>query len=145
MDSVKRTSCDNSEDHFHMTNYLTNMSIDLATFSAYTPESNSLVERMNRTILSKSRALPQHLRMIDHWWREALKYISVLYNRTVTSNLNGGILHEMLYQNQSRNNLIKLFGCGSYINLHKENRHKKFSGRSDFGVYFASRSGLLRG
>ena len=58
------------------------------TFSSvYTPQSNGLAERMNRTLLNKTRAMLKCAGLSKSYWGEALLHATYIYNRTIANSL----------------------------------------------------------
>lgn len=55
--NVRRFHCDNVPEFLAMRSAFNRVWVTLRTSSAYTPHSNGLAERMNRTILNKLRAM----------------------------------------------------------------------------------------
>lgn len=55
--TVKRVFTDSAQEYKALKSELLRTSIRLTFSSAYTPQSNGLAERMNRTLLNKTRSL----------------------------------------------------------------------------------------
>jgi hypothetical protein len=54
----------------------------------YTPQRNGVVERMNRTIISKARCMLFNAGMDRHFWAEAVSTTCYLINRSPSIALN---------------------------------------------------------
>ena len=70
----------------------------IATFSApYTPAQNGRAERINRTIVEKTRALLFQAKLPKTYWGEAVKAAEYLYNRTPHLALKNMTLFKLKY------------------------------------------------
>lgn len=57
----------------------------------YTPEQNSVAERMNRAILDKTRCMFLNCMLGKLFWSEAVQTAAYLINRSQKSSFDGGI------------------------------------------------------
>lgn len=99
-----------------------------STYSlAYTPQSNGLAERMNRTLMNETRSLLTGAGMSSGFRVEALIHATYLYNRTVMKVLKGRTPFELLLDVKPSNSAVRVFGCETYLHVHKEHRRGKLS------------------
>ena len=81
-----------------------------------TPEQNGVAERVNRTLLERTRAMLHAAHLPNMLWGEALMHAVWLKNRTSTKALNGKTPYEILTGNKP--NLADLHEWGSKIWIH---------------------------
>ena len=87
--------------------------------SPYNPEQNGLIERPNRTLLNKVRALLLEAKMPKYFWGEALEAAIYLYNRTPHSSLNYKSPYEVRYNRSPSLDNIRIFGSIAYYSRSK--------------------------
>lgn len=87
-----------------------------------TPQSNGLAERMNRTLLNKTRGLLKGASMDKGYWGEALRYATYVFNRTSTNSLQGKSPHEALLGNVPDNSQLRVLGYGANGFVHREKK-----------------------
>lgn len=82
------------------------------------PESNGVVERMNRTLVLRMRALIHHANIPPQMWPHALATATYLINRSPTSTLPAG---ESPYQRLTGKapdlSNLRVFGCQAYYTI----------------------------
>ncbi|CAK1360487.1 unnamed protein product [Cercospora beticola] len=109
--------------------------------SPYNPEQNGLIERPNRTLLGKVRALLLESGLPKTFWGEALEAAIFLYNRTPHSSLGFKSPYELRYNKPPNLDNIRIFGSISYYTRVKakklDTRAKKaiLIGYSDSNIY----------
>ena len=77
----------NGTEYKYLLKYLLKEGIISQLSPTYTPESNRLLERINRTLLTKVRAILIQSNVLKYLWGEALLAIVYIYNRTPYSAL----------------------------------------------------------
>ena len=88
-----------------------------------TPEYNGVSERLNRTLLERTRALLHSSKLPKNLWGEAITHAVWLKNRTVTRSLpEGKTPYEMLYKEKP--NMKDLHEWGTRIWVHTTNGSK---------------------
>lgn len=143
-ESVKRIHSDNAKEYQALAKELKPEGITWTFSSAYTPQSNGLSERMNRTLLNKTRALLKEANMDKDFWGEAIRQAVTLYNRTSTKSLKGKSPYEVLLGRKPDNSHFRLFGCLSYVHVHREQGRGKLGDRSRHGILLAHCDGMYR-
>ena len=109
--------------------------------SPYNPEQNGLIERPNRTLLGKVRALLLESGLPKTFWGEALEAAVFLYNRTPHSSLGFKSPYELRYNKPPNLDNIRIFGSIAYYTRVKakklDTRAKKaiLIGYSDSNIY----------
>ena len=87
------------------------------TTCPYTPESNGIAERMNRTLLEKARSMLTHSNLDRKYWGEAVNTAVHLTNRMPTSALGGKITpHEKWTGRTPDLGHVRVFGSVCYAN-----------------------------
>ena len=87
--------------------------------SPYNPEQNGLIERPNRTLLNKVRALLIGAGLPKYFWGEALEAAVYLYNRTPHSSLNNKSPYEIRYNKPPNLDNIRVFRSIAYYSRSK--------------------------
>ena len=112
--------------------------------SAYTPQSNGLAKRMNRTLLNKTSSLLKCAEMSKRYWGEAFLHATNVYNRTSTNSLKEKWPYEAVLGKVPDNSHLRVFGCRANVYIHREQGRGKLGDRSKPGVLLAHRVGIYR-
>lgn len=120
------------------------MGIMLTTSSVYTPQSNGLAERMNRTLLNTLRSMLAEARIDNRFWGETAVHVAELQNLTVTPVLNMRTPIEAIIGHAFDNSKLRTFGWAAYIDKHKERRAGKPDNRSELSGYLSTAYGQYR-
>lgn len=114
----KRTAelrCDNGLEYINenVKNWCKNRGIFINNTTAYTPQLNGKSERLNRTLVEKTRAMIKGENGNKNLWGEGVRVAMYLHNRSPTKN-NACTSYEMW--NNKRPNLenLRTFGCKAY-------------------------------
>lgn len=89
----------------------------------YTPEQNGMIERMNRTIVEKSRCLLFDANLKKELWAEAVNTSVYLYNRSSVSGIKTTPFEAWTGQKPNVAN-FRVFGSKVMCHIPKEKRHK---------------------
>lgn len=99
----------------------------------YTPQQNSISERMNRTIVEKARAMLHGAELGKEFWGDAVSTATYLINITPTTALSENKTpFEMWHKRKPRLLHLKIFGCTVYV--HDKTRKSKFDSKSIKGI-----------
>lgn len=120
------------------------LGVEFTTTSVYTPLTNGIAERINRTPLDKAPAMLAEAGMNEMFWREAKWHAAYLHNRTVTPTLETKTRQEALLSNTPNNSKLRIFGSAACAFRCKEKRVGKFRKKAEVGVYLSSREGSSR-
>jgi len=85
--------------------------------TAYTPEQNSVAERMNRTIMEKARAMRFESGLAPKFWGEAVKHAVYLINRTPSRVLDYKTPYELWHGHKPNLSNLRIFGCAAYAKI----------------------------
>jgi transposase InsO family protein len=100
-------------------------------FSAkYTPQSNSLVLRKNRTLINLTRSILSEYNVSHSFWAEAINMACYYSNRLYCHPLKEKIPYELLNDRKPNITYFWVFGCKCYI-LKKDTRLSKFEKKYD--------------
>ena len=83
------------------------------------PQSNGVAERMNRTLLERTRCLRLTAKLKKGFWAEALSMAVFLINRTPSSAIDMKIPEEVWKGGPVSYSFLKVFGCPAYVHESK--------------------------
>jgi transposase InsO family protein len=102
-------------------------------FSAkYTPQSNRLVERKNRTLINMTRSMLSEYNVSHSFWAEAINMACFYSNRLYYHQFLEKTPYELLNGRKPNIAYFRVFGCKCYI-LKKGTRLSKFEKKCDEG------------
>jgi hypothetical protein len=90
----------------------------------YTPHKNGVAERMNKTLMEKSRTMLNGVGLGQEFWAKAVGTTCYLVNRSPSSTLADKTPHEVWSGKKPSLQHLRVFGCDSYVHVPKENRSK---------------------
>ncbi|KAK8936281.1 hypothetical protein KSP39_PZI013961 [Platanthera zijinensis] len=99
-----------------------------------TPEQNGVVERRNRTIMERVRAMLLHHKVPPEFWGEAAHTAVYVLNRSPTRSLENMTPYEAWYKRKPSVSHLRIFGCTAYRHIPKEGR-KKLDTKAEKGVF----------
>jgi hypothetical protein len=108
-----------------MTAWLKKQGIERQLTTSYTPQSNGVAERANRTILETARALLVESGLGNSKWPHAVRHATVARNRVLTKV--GGDSWVPLERWMGRKppvDMLRVFGCMAVALIPKQHRHK---------------------
>jgi hypothetical protein len=99
----------------------------------YTPEQNGKVERLNRDLMEKARAMMFHCGAPTKLWAEAVNTANRV--RNVLPPMNKAMTpFELFYGRKPNISSLRVFGCMAHVHVPKEKR-KKLDARSAPGMF----------
>jgi transposase InsO family protein len=103
----------------------------------YTPEQNGVAERLNRTLITKVRAMLAEADLPQWLWGEAAYAACYLHNRTPRRYDGGWVTtpKEMWTGEIPDLSHLRVFGCVAYAQLAKEQRNNKLDQTSIRGIF----------
>lgn len=119
------------------------MEIRLTCSYPHSPQSNGLGERINKTLLRKSKELLMESGLNSRYRREAVMYDADLYNRIGIDGPGVTTPHESLLKHQPNNSRIRIFRCTRYVHRNNAVRSSNFDNHVELGIYLGTREGLI--
>ena len=110
------------------------LGIELCHSSPYTPEENSIAERMNHTWWETAKAMMFHSKLPDSFWGEAEHLMRIVLSYLVQKDKDKSGF-EMLYQQKPDFSVIHTFGCHTFAHVPKKRRKGKFGSNAHAGIY----------
>lgn len=104
--------------------YLKKEGIAKETTTPYTPQSNGVVERANRTIFGRARSMLDDAGLSKLYWAFAVEAAVYLKNRTPTRSVIGMTPFEAWHGIKPSVKHIRVFGCLAFVHVPKEKRLK---------------------
>jgi transposase InsO family protein len=101
---------------------------------AYSPESNGMAERTNRTLLERVRSMMLDSGLPNQYWGEAVVYAAHLINLSASSGINT-TPHEAFYGERPDVSCLRTFGCVSYTHIPRKLRATKLEPKDIQGVF----------
>lgn len=89
-----------------------------------TPQLNSVVERMNRTLMKRVRYLLSEAKLPGMFWGEALYTSAYIYNMSPSSALQNEVPDLFWYGKEPSYNHLRVFGCKAFVHIPKDERSK---------------------
>ena len=129
--SIRGIRTDNARDYFNQTlsPFFEKEGIIHQSSCVDTPQQNGVAERKNRHFLEITRALLFQNHVPKSYWGEAILTSTYLINRLPSRVINFKSPLNYLLEFFPKNNFYskippKVFGCASYIHIHKQQRTK---------------------
>jgi len=89
-----------------------------------TPQENGVSERMNRTIMERTRCMRLHKGLPLQFWVDVVDTAVYLINKGPSSSWDGGIPEEAWTGKKVNYSFLKTFGYEAFVHINKENRTK---------------------
>ena len=89
-----------------------------------TPEQNGAAERLNRTLVEKTRAMLLDAKLPQSYWAKAIATANYLRNRSPFSAIDGMTPHQAWYGRKPGAEHLRVFGCAAYTHVPKDERGK---------------------
>jgi len=100
--------------------YLKSEGIIKETTTPYSPQSNGVVERANRTIMERVRCMLDDARLSKKYWAFAVSVAVYLKNRTPTCSVVGKTPYEAWHGRKPSLKHLHVFGCLAFVHVPKE-------------------------
>ena len=91
---------------------------------SHTPQQNGVAERMNRTLLERTRAMLQTARLAKSFWAEGVKTACYLINRSPSTAIGLKTPMEMWKGKPAEYSTLHVFGCPVYVMYNSQERSK---------------------
>jgi hypothetical protein len=122
---IKAVRTDRGSEYVNFTvdGYYANKGIMSQTTMAYTPQQNGKAERLNRTLMEKTRAMLQDAGLEEGLWGEAIMTANFLRNRSPVSG-KSKTPWELFFGKRPDVSLLRTFGSTAYVLIPKVKRTK---------------------
>ncbi|KAJ8709420.1 hypothetical protein PYW07_009246 [Mythimna separata] len=123
---IKRVRSDNGSEFCNRSfaNHFTQCGIIHETTVPYTPQQNGVAERLNRTLMEKSRAMLQDADLDKKYWAEAVNTACYLKNRSPTAALKNATPEELWTGSKVDLSHLRVFGSVAYALTPEQHRTK---------------------
>ena len=115
--------------------FLVSNGIELQLTAGYSPQSNGLAERYNRTLIDGTRVNLFTSRLPEIYWGYALLHQNYTRNVSPHHSKKMKTPYELLYSRIPNINNIKIFGCRAFAHRPNETRNGKLDSTAFAGVY----------
>lgn len=120
---VKRVRTDQGTEYFGFSKYCKQQGIVHELSAVYTPEQNGRAERLNRTLMERTRALLQDYNAPKVLWSEAVK-VACMTRNCIPSEGKTCTPHELLFETKPNLQMFRVFGCAASVHTPKQKRDK---------------------
>ena len=122
---IREVRTDNGTEYVNreMEAYLKDKGINHQRTAPYTPEQNGKAERLNRTLMEKTRAMLLEANLPAELWGEAVATANFVRNRSPVSG-KSQTPWELFYGRKPDVSLLRAFGCKAFVHIPKEQRTK---------------------
>ncbi|KAH9736371.1 hypothetical protein KPL71_018077 [Citrus sinensis] len=104
----------------------------------FTPQQNGLAERMNRTLVDKTRCMLINSKLPRSFWAEAVNTASYLVNRSPSSAIGFKTPEELWKGKPANYQNLRVFGCPAYLHINQG----KLEARALKGVFVGYPEGV---
>ena len=129
--------------------YLLSVGGTRLTCCAYSPETQSAIERIWGILHNMSSAMMLGKKLTEHYWQFASAYACVLYNNIPPSLTPQGETPrtpmEKFYGTRSDSTLFKVFGCRAFAHIDKKLRRKNHSAKAVQCIFVGIDSSSIKG
>jgi len=133
--NIKNIRCDGGGEFnsIELDEFYKERGINVEKTARYSPESNGMAERKNRTLMEMVRSMLTWAKLPDMFWTEAIVAANRLRNRLPVNGLDKTPM-EAFFDKKPDLSTDKTFGCLVYLHVPKEKRKGKLMPRSEKGV-----------
>jgi transposase InsO family protein len=118
-----------------MSAFLTMEGIKHELTTIYSPQQNGTAERLNRTLLEKTRCLLKDANLPNLFWGEAVKTANYIRNHVMTSICKEKVPIELWSGRRPSIKFFRIFGCTAYATIPKQHRGGKLNKRAVKGIF----------
>ncbi len=137
--TVKELHSDNGKEFLNraLQSYLNDCGTIQTTTTAYTPQHNGIVERMNRTLMNTTRALLHTAQAPPIFWADALAHAALIHNARARKALNGQSPFQVLNNAAADSSNLRVWGCDVSVMVHSH-KQTKLGSRVWKGMFIGS-------
>lgn len=124
--NISKLRCDNGGEYTskQFIDYCKSNGIILDYTVPYTPQQNGKAERMNRSLVERSRAMISESNVPKEFWGEAIRTVAYIMNRAITADVSDTTPAEIWYQKKPDVSNLRIFGTVVYSHVEKQFRDK---------------------
>ncbi|CAM6106739.1 unnamed protein product [Calypogeia fissa] len=89
-----------------------------------TPEQNGVAERLNRTLLEKTRSMLSKSKLPQSFWAEVVNHAAYVYNLSPHSTKFMQTPFDLWYKRPADYSQLRIFGCAAYVHIELAHRTK---------------------
>lgn len=133
---VAHLYCDNGGEYISndMKEFCSNKGIQYHLTAPHTPQQNGIAERMNRTIVEKTRSILHYSKLPKSFWSEAMRTSVFLINRSPTkANQDNKTPYEMWNSRKPTLTFLRIFGSTAFV--HNKNMTRKLDSKTIKGIF----------
>lgn len=134
---IKTLRTDNGGEYVNaeMKNFLKSEGIKHELTAVYVPQQNGTAERLNRTLMEKTRCLLKESGLPNYFWGEALRTANRIKNHVPTKICKDQSPMEIWLGRKPNISYFKVFGCKVYVRIPKPNVCGKLGERAKMGIF----------
>jgi hypothetical protein len=118
-----------------MDRYLKEQGIQKQLTTVYNPQQNGCAERLNRTLIEKTRCLLKDAHLPEEFWGEAVQTANHIRNYTKTTICGDIVPIELWTGRRPSVKYMRVFGCLAYATIPGPNRKGKLGDRAIRGTF----------
>lgn len=134
---ISRLRCDNGGEYRskRFDQFCKKRGIQVEWTVPYTPEQNGVSERLNRTLVEKTRSMLTDSGVDKRFWGQAIQTAAFLSNRSPSNAIASNVTPFELWEGEKPNvSKLRAFGCPVYVHVPKES-WKKLDAKAWKGVF----------
>jgi hypothetical protein len=134
---IKALRSDNGSEFCNqkLDNFLIENGIKHELTAVYTPQQNGAAERLNRTLVEKTRCLLKDSGLPERFWGEAILTANYIRNHTQTSICKDVVPMELWNGRRPSIGFFRVFGCRAYARVPRPQQCGKFGARATKGIF----------
>jgi transposase InsO family protein len=121
---VKCVRTDQGTEYYGLDKYCREQGIIHEMSATYTPEQNGRAERLNRTLIERTRAILHEHNAPKLMWAYAIQVAAMLRNCMPSNGHKTMTPHQLLFDKKPNVEFLRVFGCAATVHTPKKKRDK---------------------